>query len=489
MRVAVAFPWSKLIRGGRKGSIASGRDQMGKTRRVKDSMGEVSIPDHALYGAQTRRAMDNFPVSGTPMPAAFIRAAARIKESAARVNRDLGLLEQDMADAIIAACEAIIAGNHIDQFPVDVYQTGSGTSTNMNVNEVVATLAGKQLGREVHPNDHVNLGQSSNDVIPTAIHVSAAVALRDDLLPALEHLQSRIEEKARGLEDCVKTGRTHLMDAVPLTMAQEMSAWAGQVGQQREWLQQGLDDLCDLAQGGTAVGTGINTHAEFARRFAEALAAQTGLPLRPAANLYTAISSQDTAVAVSGRLKSLAVVLTKISNDLRWMNSGPLAGLGEIVLETLQPGSSIMPGKVNPVIPEAVLMAAARVIGNDTTVAIAGQAGNFQLNTMLPLIADVLLQGMELLSNSCRLLADRAIATFEVRHDNIRRNLERNPILATALNPYIGYAAAAKIARQAYEEQRPVIDVAAEQTDLTRDQLETILDPLKLVRGGFAGKN
>ena len=462
---------------------------MGKTRIEKDSMGEVSIPDHALYGAQTRRAMDNFPVSGRPLPAAFIRAVARIKWSAARVNRDLGLLQEDMADAIIAACQAIIAGDYADQFPVDVYQTGSGTSTNMNVNEVVATLAGRQLGREVHPNDHVNLGQSSNDVIPTAIHVSSAVAVRDDLLPALEHLQSCIEGKARSLDDCVKTGRTHLMDAMPVTMSQELSAWAGQIRQQREWLQQGLDALCALAQGGTAVGTGINTHAEFARRFAEDLAAQTSLPFRPAANPFTAIASQDTAVAVSGRLKSLAVALTKIANDLRWMNSGPLAGLAEIELEALQPGSSIMPGKVNPVIPEAVLMAAARVMGNDTTVTIAGQAGNFQLNTMLPVIADTLLQGIELLSSSCRLLADKAIATFEVKHDNIRRSLDRNPVLATALNPHIGYMAAAKIAKQAYEEQRPIIDVAAEQTDLSREQLEAILDPLKLTRGGIAGKD
>ena len=279
------------------------------------------------------------------------------------------------------------------------------------------------------------------------------------------------------------------MDAVPLTMGQELSAWAGQIRQQRDWLQQGLKALCALAQGGTAVGTGINTHAEFARRFAEDLAAQSDLPFRPAANLFTAISSQDTAVAVSGRFKSLAVALSKIANDLRWMNSGPLAGLAEIELEALQPGSSIMPGKVNPVISEAVLMAAARVMGNDATVTIAGQAGNFQLNTMLPLIAEMLLQDVELLSNSCRLLADKAIANFEVKYDNIRRNLERNPILATALNPYIGYAAAAKIARQAYEEQRPVIDVAAEQTDLTREQLETILDPLKLTRGGLAGED
>jgi fumarate hydratase class II len=462
---------------------------MGKTRIEKDSMGEVRLPADALYGAQTRRAMDNFSVSNTPMPPAFIRAVARIKASAARVNRDLGLLEQDMADAIIAACQAIIVGDHADQFPVDVYQTGSGTSTNMNVNEVVAGIAGKQLGRAVHPNDHVNLGQSSNDVIPTAIHVSCAFAVRDNLLPALEHLQSCIEEKARGLEDCVKTGRTHLMDAVPLTMSQELSAWAGQVRQQQEWLQQGLEALCALAQGGTAVGTGINTHAEFARRFAEDLAAHTGFPFRPAANLFTAISSQDTAVTFSGQLKSLAVALSKIANDLRWMNSGPLAGLAEIELEALQPGSSIMPGKVNPVIAEAVLMAAARVMGNDTTVTIAGRAGNFQLNTMLPLIADVLLQDVELLSNSCLQLADKAIANFEVIYDNIRRNLDRNPILATALNPYIGYTAAAKIARQAYEEQRPVIDVAAEQTDLTREELEAILDPLKLTRGGFAGKD
>ena len=462
---------------------------MGDTRVETDSMGKVSLPADALYGAQTQRAIDNFPVSGSVMPAAFIHAVARIKLSAARVNRDLGLLDGDVADAIIEACGSIIAGEHADQFPVDVYQTGSGTSTNMNVNEVVATLAGRRLGRAISANDHVNLGQSSNDVIPTAIHLSAALAVRQRLLPAVTHLAECIEAKAGRLDDCVKTGRTHLMDAMPIRMSQELSGWAGQIRQQQAWLEQGLESLCFLAQGGTAVGTGVNTHGEFPRRFAEHLSAQTGMRFQPAANPFTAIGAQDTAVAFSGRLKSLAVALTKIANDLRWMNSGPLAGLAEIELEALQPGSSIMPGKVNPVIPEAVIMAAARVMGNDTTVTIAGQAGNFQLNTMLPLIADTLLQGIELMSSSCRLLTDRAVATFEVNHESISRSLAYNPILATALNPHIGYMAAAKIAKQAYAEKRPIIDVAEEQTDLSREQLETILDPLNLTRGGFAAKD
>jgi len=462
---------------------------MSDKRKAKDSMGEVTLPADALYGAQTQRAIDNFPVSGTRLPPAFIQAVARIKYAAAAVNRDLGLLDADLADAVIHAARTVINGDHADQFPVDVYQTGSGTSTNMNVNEVIATLAGRQLGRQVHPNDHINLGQSSNDVIPTAIHLSSALAIEHGLLPALAHLRATIEDKAGRLDDCVKTGRTHLMDAMPIRMSQELGGWAGQISQHEAWLRQELDALCRLAQGGTAVGTGINTHGEFSQRICEQLTEQTGLSLRPADNLFTAISSQDTAVSLSGRLKSVAVTLTKIANDLRWMNSGPLAGLAEIELRALQPGSSIMPGKVNPVIPEAVVMAAARVMGNDTTVTVCGQAGNFQLNTMLPLIAHTLLQSIELLANSSRLLADKAIADFQVNRENLERSLARNPVLATALNPHIGYMAAAEIAKQAYREGRPVIDVAEEKTDLTREQLETILDPRQLTRGGIADRD
>ena len=379
---------------------------MARTRKVKDSMGEVSIPADALYGAQTQRAVDNFPVSGRRLPAPFIAAVAHVKWAAALANRDLGLLDEALASAIGSACRAIIAGEHEEQFPVDVFQTGSGTSTNMNLNEVIASLAGRQLGREVSPNDDVNLGQSSNDVIPTAIHVSAAMAVAEQLLPALEHLHDTLAGKARELDEFVKTGRTHLMDAMPLRMSQEVGGWAGQIEQQRHWLSRGLGDLRAVAQGGTAVGTGINTHDEFAGRFAAHLSAHTGIEFRPAANPFTAISSQDTAVAFSGQLKSLAVALSKIADDLRWMNSGPLAGLAEIELEALQPGSSIMPGKVNPVIPEAVLMAAARVMGNDTTIGIAGRSGNFQLNTMLPLLADTLLESIGLMTNASRLLAE-----------------------------------------------------------------------------------
>jgi fumarate hydratase class II len=454
-----------------------------KTRIERDSMGELDVPAEALYGAQTQRAVNNFPVSHSPMPVAFIHAIARIKLAAAQTNLTLGELDPDRADAIRQAAQEVINGDHDEHFPVDVFQTGSGTSSNMNVNEVIATLASRR-GVEVLPNDHVNMGQSSNDVIPTAIHVSAALAVHESLRPALVHLRRTIDSRADELSDVVKTGRTHLMDAMPLRMDQELGAWSSQLGQAIERLDSCLMRLCRLAQGGTAVGTGINAPQGFADQVAAQLTEQTGLTFTPNDSFFASIASQDAAVELSGHLKGLACIVMKIANDLRWMNSGPLAGLGEIELEALQPGSSIMPGKVNPVIPESAAQAAAQVIGLDTAITVAGQSGNFQLNVMLPLVAYNLLTGITLMTNTTRLLADRAIATFKVRRDNIEAPLARNPILVTALNSVIGYNAAAAIAKEAYQTGRPIIDVAEEHTDLGRDSLERLLDPEALTRGG-----
>ena len=453
-------------------------------RTETDSMGDVQVPASALYGAQTQRAINNFQISGVPLPTAFIQAVALIKKTAAETNARLGLLDEVRASAIAAAADRILAGEHSDQFPVDVFQTGSGTSTNMNVNEVLAHLA-SEPGAQVNPNDHVNMSQSSNDVIPTAIHVSAALQISSALLPALEHLHTTLLGKAAQVQEYVKTGRTHLMDAMPVTLGQELEAWAAQIEANYQRLQGVLPQLLSLAQGGTAVGTGINAHPEFSSRFAAGLAENTDLPFTAGENLFALIASQDTAVAVSGALKTLAVSLMKIANDLRWMNSGPLAGLGEISLEALQPGSSIMPGKVTPVIPEAVAMVAAQVIGNDATITVAGQSGNFQLNVMLPVIAWNLLQSIELLSNASLLLADRAIASFTVNNDNLTKALARNPILVTALNPVIGYNKAAAIAKKAYQEGRNIVDVAEEETDIPRDELLKLLDPAKLTQGGL----
>lgn len=454
------------------------------TRIERDSMGELEVPAKALYGAQTQRAINNFPVSHTPMPSAFIHAVARIKLAAARSNCQLGLLDKPRADAIINAAEAVIGGKHDAHFPIDVFQTGSGTSTNMNVNEVLATLASRE-GVEVTPNDHVNMGQSSNDVIPTAIHLSAAIAVNETLRPALVALQVTIDRRASELAHVVKTGRTHLMDAMPLRMDQELGAWSSQVGQAIERFDSAMIRLCRLAQGGTAVGTGINAPEGFAELMARDLSQQTGLAFVPNDSFFASLASQDAAVELSGQLKGLACVVMKIANDLRWMNSGPLAGLGEIELEALQPGSSIMPGKVNPVIPESAAQAAAHVIGLDTAVTVAGQSGNFQLNVMLPLVASNLLTSITLMSNTATLLAERAIATFSVRDDNLQGALARNPILVTALNSAIGYNAAAAVAKIAYQTGRPIIDVAEEETDLDRATLERLLDPALLTKGGI----
>ncbi len=458
---------------------------MSKFRIEHDSMGELQVPADALYGAQTQRAIDNFPISGQVLPAELIRALALVKHSCAAANLALGLIDETKARAIQQAADSIIEGQHLQHFPIDVFQTGSGTSTNMNANEVIARLASEIAGEAIHPNDHVNMSQSSNDVFPTTIHVSASLQIRQRLLPALDHLVETLQQRAAELNGVVKTGRTHLMDAMPVTLGQELTAWKDQIRANVRRLDDSLQRLQALPQGGTAVGTGINAHEQFGEYVARALAEKTGLAFVPMANPFVGLASQDTAVEVSGQLKTLATSLMKIANDLRWMNSGPLAGLSEIELPALQPGSSIMPGKINPVIPEAVAMVCAQVTGNDTTITLAGQSGNFQLNVMLPVIAYNLLQSIELLANGSRLLADRAIAGFQVNGDNIRAALDRNPILVTALNRVIGYEKGAAIAKRAYAEQRPVLDVAEEMTGLDRQELKRLLDPAKLTKGGL----
>lgn len=460
---------------------------MTKTRIEQDSMGQLEVPATALYGAQTQRAINNFPVSGKTMPKAFIKALLLAKYSAAKANAKLGLIPEKMGAAICQAVDELLASDYMVHFPVDVFQTGSGTSSNMNANEVLATLASNIYGDHVSPNDHINYGQSSNDVIPSSIHISASLELEQKLLPALGYLENKIRAKAKTVEQYVKTGRTHLMDAMPITMAQSLHTWADQISQNIQSLKLQQKAVQSLAQGGTAVGTGINAHPEFAAQFNQELSEKTGLAFTPAANFFTHIGSQDIAVALSGQLKTVAVSMTKIANDLRWMNSGPLAGLGEIELEALQPGSSIMPGKVNPVIPEAAAMVAAQVIGNDATVTIGGQSGNFELNVMLPVIAANLLESIELLSNISHLIADKAIESFTVQAQNLELALSLNPILVTALNPIIGYAKAAEIAKLAYKERRPIIDVAHEQTDLSIEELNKLLDPAKLTQGGIQG--
>ena len=455
-------------------------------RLEKDSMGGLEVPKEALYGAQTQRAINNFPISGLTLPPAFIKTIALIKKTAAQVNMDLGELEPAPANAIIQAAQQIMDGQHQRQFPVDVFQTGSGTSTNMNVNEVLANLATHSLGKTVSANDDVNKGQSSNDVIPTAIHISAAIECQKKLLPGLFHLAETIEKKAVSLDKVTKTGRTHLMDAMPVRMSQEMGGWALQIRNGIDRINATLPRVYKLAQGGTAVGTGINAHPRFAAEFALTLSAETGLPFKPNDSFFESLSAQDAIVELSGQLKVIAVSLMKIANDLRWMNSGPLAGLGEIELTALQPGSSIMPGKVNPVIPEAVAMVAAQVIGNDATITIAGQSGAFQLNVMLPVIAYNILQSIDILGNVSGVLADKAIAGFTVRTANLQQALAKNPILVTALNPIIGYEKAAEVAKAAYKQGRPIIEVAAEMTALSREDLEKLLEPVHLTQGGIS---
>lgn len=458
-------------------------------RIERDSMGEVAVPADALYGPQTQRAVDNFPMSGMTLPPAFIRALGEVKAACARVNGEWGLLPAGKAAAIERAAGAVARGEHAGQFPVDVFQTGSGTSSNMNANEVIARLASMELGESVHANDDVNRGQSSNDVIPTTLHVSARLGLKHHLLPALEDLARVLESRARALDHVVKNGRTHLMDALPIRLGQEVGAWGRQVRYGIDRLRDSAVRLEELAIGGTAVGTGVNAPPGFGEAVARDLARRTGVPFRPKPDRFEALAAQDSAVETSGQLRTVAVTLMKICNDLRWMNSGPLAGLGEITLPPLQPGSSIMPGKVNPVAPEAVAMACTQVMGNDAAVAVAGQSGNFQLNVMLPVIAHNLLQSVELLANGARLLATRVIPGFGVNEERMRRALERNPILVTALNPVIGYEQGAAIAKRAYREGRPVLEVAREMTDLDEERLQALLDPMALARGGPGSKN
>ncbi|NIA27049.1 MAG: aspartate ammonia-lyase [Desulfobulbaceae bacterium] len=454
-------------------------------RTEHDSMGELKVPKDALWGAQTQRAVENFPISGIPMPRQFVAALGLVKWAAAGANAELGLLKSEFAVAIQQASLQVVEGQHDEHFPIDVFQTGSGTSSNMNANEVISHLATESMGDTVHPNDHVNMSQSSNDVIPTCVHVSAAIAIHDQLLPALRHLSSVLENKADEVRDIVKTGRTHLMDAMPITLGQELDGWRAQIDHGIDRLNDTMKRLSALAQGGTAVGTGINAHPKFGGKVAVLLSEKTGVEFTSAQSKFEALSSQDAAVETSGQLRVLAVSLTKISNDLRWMNAGPLAGIGEIALPALQPGSSIMPGKVNPVIPEAVTMVAAQVIGNDATITIAGQSGNFQLNVMLPVVTLNLLQSIEILASASTCLADKAIAGFVVNQEKINDALHRNPILVTALNLVIGYEKGAAIAKKAYAEGRSVKDVAQEMTDLTDEELDRLLDPAALTEGGI----
>ncbi|GAB2999929.1 fumarate hydratase class II [Arenimonas maotaiensis] len=455
-----------------------------KFRVEQDGFGELLVPFDAVYGAQTQRAVQNFALSGRGMPPEFLRALALLKACVAQANGQLGHLGRKPAKAIERVALEIAGGAFADQFPVDVFQTGSGTSTNMNMNEVIAGVVKREHGLAVHPNNDVNNGQSSNDMIPSASLVSAAVALKYGLLPALKALRRSIQRKARQAGATLKTGRTHLMDAMPMTVAQEWSGWAAQLDSAIARLDDSGKRLTALPLGGTAVGTGVNADPKMPALACKALAKHTGIAFKPAGNKFESIAAQDHLVELSGQCNALAVTLMKIANDLRWMNSGPLTGLAELELPALQPGSSIMPGKVNPVIPEAVAMACAQVMGLHTAVSIAGQSGNFQLNTMMPLIADNSLQSLNLLAAACTHLAEKAINGITFNTSRMNEALARNPILVTALNPVIGYEAAARIAKRAYAEKRPVIDVAKDMTDLSLDELKVLLDPARLTTAG-----
>ncbi|KJK51992.1 MULTISPECIES: class II fumarate hydratase [unclassified Streptomyces] len=461
------------------------KDQAFRTER--DSMGDVRVPAHAKWRAQTQRAVENFPLSGQRLERAHIEALARIKAAAAAVNARLGVVDQDVADAIGAAAGEVADGRWDDHFPVDVFQTGSGTSSNMNANEVIATLAAERLGRDVHPNDHVNASQSSNDVFPSSIHIAATAAVANDLVPALEHLAAALERKAAEFDRVVKAGRTHLMDATPVTLGQEFGGYAAQIRYGVERLRSSLPRLAELPLGGTAVGTGINTPAGFSAAVIAEVAVATGLPLTEARDHFEAQGARDALVETSGMLRTIAVSLTKICNDLRWMASGPRTGLAEISLPDLQPGSSIMPGKVNPVVPEAVLMVAAQVMGNDATVAVAGAAGNFELNVMLPVMARNLLESIRLLAGASRLLADRTVDGITADEARAREYAESSPSVVTPLNRYIGYEEAAKVAKRSLAERKTIREVVlesgyVERGALTLEQLDEALDVLRMTR-------
>ena len=454
-------------------------------RKERDSMGEVEVPRDALFGAQTRRALDNFPVSELRKPRRFVQALGAIKLEAANVNHELGLLDEEVKDAIVEAAEEVVDGVHDNQFVVDVFQTGSGTSTNMNANEVISNRAiqikGGELGSKepVHPNDHVNMGQSSNDVVPTAIHLSALISIQEDLLPALEKLQAALEEKSREFDHVVKTGRTHLQDATPIRLGQEFTGYAGQIERGAQRVKKAREDLTEVALGGTAVGTGVNTHPEFASKVCEKLSERFGVEVRETENHFQAQSAMDGTVFTSGALKTVAVSLMKIANDIRWLGAGPRANLAEIALPEVQPGSSIMPGKVNPVIAESAMMVAAQVIGNDTTIALAGQGGNFELNTMLPLIAYNLLQSIDLLGSAAANLADQTVVGLEATERGPEL-VENGLMLATALAPEVGYDKAADIAKEAFKTDQTIREVAREQTDLSEEELDETLDAKKM---------
>lgn len=454
-----------------------------------DTMGEVRVPADALYGAQTQRAVENFPISGAGLESAQIAALARIKRAAAIVNGRLGIIDQAIADAVVGAAEKLIAGEHHDQFPIDTYQTGSGTSSNMNMNEVLAALASESLGSTVHPNDHVNASQSSNDVFPTSVHVAVTSALLRDLIPALDHLAASLESKAKLWAGVVKSGRTHLMDATPVTLGQEFAGYARQVRLGIERIESAIPRVAEVPLGGTAVGTGINTPAGFPQQVIAELAADSGLPITEALDHFEAQGARDGLVEASGALRVIAVSLTKICNDLRWMGSGPNTGLAEINIPDLQPGSSIMPGKVNPVIPEAVLMVCARVIGNDATIAWAGASGNFELNVAIPVMGTSLLESIRLLTNSTRVLADKTVDGLEANVDRARALAESSPSIVTPLNKIIGYESAAKIAKHSVANsmtvREAVIDLGfVERGEVTEEQLDKALDVLSMTHPG-----
>ncbi len=454
-------------------------------RIEKDSMGNVNIPKNALYGPQTQRAVDNFKISNLVMPKEFIIALLDIKRSAAQANKNLRILNQKKSNSIIKSIDYLKKNYNQSEFPVDVFQTGSGTSTNMNVNEVISNISRKKYKTIVHPNDDVNLCQSSNDVIPSAISISCARLVNNNLLPAMTHLSKTINKKSKELKGIAKTGRTHLMDAMPLTFEQELASWKSQVDEDIANIKVSLNNIKKIPIGGTAIGSGINAHKNFAKEFIKSLSLNNGFRFYLKNNKFTGLSFQNDSAALSSSIKLSSITLTKISNDLRWMNSGPLSGLGEISLTALQPGSSIMPGKVNPVIPESVLMACTKILGNDLSVNIAASTGSFQLNVMLPLIAYNTIESIYLLSNSSLSLADKAISGFKVNKDVVSNSVSSNPILVTALNKIIGYEKGALIAKRAYIEGRDIIDIAAEETDLSEKELEKILNPIKLTFGGL----
>jgi fumarate hydratase class II len=465
---------------------------MNEYRIEKDSLGEVKVPKDAYWGAQTQRAVENFPVSGITFPIVFIRSLGLIKHACAGVNSELGILEPGIADAIMHACDEVIEGKFSDQFPLDIFQTGSGTSTNMNVNEVIATRANeiltgvKNTKTPVHPNDHVNMGQSSNDVIPTAIHVSAYLQTKELLLPAVGLLHKTIMDAKGGYASLVKTGRTHLMDAMPITLEQEMSGWATQIEYSIERIKGTLPRVAELAVGGTAVGTGINTRSDFGAKVSKKLSELTAIGFVEARNHFEAQSAQDAIAELSGQVKTFATSLMKIANDLRWMNSGPMTGLSEIRLPSLQPGSSIMPGKVNPVIAEAVRMACAQVMGNDTVISLSNAMGDFQLNVMLPVIAHNIIESITILANVSRLFAEKAIKGLEVNAEHIMELVQRNPIIATVLNPIIGYDKAAEVVKRALKEKKTVKQVAVEMGYLSKEEADRVLNPEIMTRAGFS---